>query len=81
MSLVNSVNVFLNGNISLRHLVFDRLNTFIQPWSSKTNGSVVIQTSQQPHVITKYIVGDDRLSELEAAWLTKEIQDWLKNAR
>jgi serine/threonine protein kinase len=48
--------------------------------------SVVIQTlqhktPQQPHVITKYIVGDGRLAELEAAWLTQEIQDWLKNAR
>jgi len=54
--------------------------------SSKTNGSVVIQTiqhktPQQPQIIAKYIVGDDRLSELEAAWLTQEIQDWLKNTR
>jgi serine/threonine protein kinase len=54
--------------------------------SSKTNGSVVIQTiqhktPQQPQIITKYIVGDDRLGEVETAWLAQEIQDWLKNAR
>jgi hypothetical protein len=54
--------------------------------SSKTGGSVVIQTiqhktSQQPQIQTKYIVGDSRLSELETAWLAQEIQDWLKNAR
>ena len=54
--------------------------------SSKTNGSVVIQTiqhetPQQPKIIAKYIVGDDRLSEVETAWLAQEIQDWLKNAR
>ena len=54
--------------------------------SSKTNGSVVIQTiqhktPQQPQIQTKYIVGDSRLTEVETAWLAQEIQDWLKNAR
>ncbi|MEI6327668.1 MAG: serine/threonine-protein kinase [Pseudanabaena sp. ELA645] len=55
--------------------------------SSKTGGSVVIQTTQhktpqQPQIKTKYryIVGDSRLTEVETAWLAQEIQDWLKNA-
>lgn len=40
--------------------------------ANRVKGSIAIQTHQR-----KYLLGNDRLSELEAAWLIQEIQKWL----
>jgi serine/threonine protein kinase len=46
---------------------------YIHPsMANRVKGSIAIQTHRQ-----KYLFGNDRLSELEAAWLVQEIQEWL----
>ena len=42
--------------------------------SNKTKGSVAIQVQNN-----RFMLGDDKLTELETAWLVQEIQDWLQN--
>ncbi len=42
--------------------------------SNKTKGSVAIQIKNN-----RFMLGDNKLTELETAWLAQEIQDWLQN--
>ncbi|MBD2176314.1 serine/threonine protein kinase [Pseudanabaena sp. FACHB-1998] len=56
---------------------------------SKTGGSVIIQNRQQlpqyprkpEPIINRCVVGDNRLTELETAWLAQEIQTWLQSLK
>ncbi len=42
--------------------------------SNRAKGSVAIQIQNN-----RFMLGDNKLTELETAWLTQEIQDWLQN--
>ncbi|NKB18062.1 MAG: hypothetical protein HC770_08270 [Pseudanabaena sp. CRU_2_10] len=39
---------------------------------------VTIQTNQRKHKIGNYSFTNGQMNEREAAWLTQEIQDWLR---
>jgi hypothetical protein len=58
----------------LHKFAINQLEYIYTSMSNKTKGSVAIQTQNN-----RLMLGDNKLTELETAWLAQEIQDWLQN--
>jgi serine/threonine protein kinase len=58
----------------VKKFAINQLEYIYTSMSNKTKGSVAIQIQNN-----RLMLGDNKLSELETAWLAQEIQDWLQN--